>query len=96
VDGGAVEMKSAEEEGGSIKEPVIVVSDVHLGGKESNAWDFRDFLDWLTTLPVDGQAFACDGENLTIKRPGTLVLLGDILELWDPEKTTGITLQRMR
>lgn len=79
-------MKHAEEESGKLKEPVIVVSDVHLGGGEkSNAEEFYDFLYWLTTLQVDGQIFDCDGDKLTIKKPGTIVLLGDILELWDPK-----------
>ena len=78
-------MKSAEEDSGKIKEPVIIVSDVHLGGKGSNYPDFWDFLDWLTSLPATGKTFTCDGDEVTIKKPGTLVLLGDILELWDPE-----------
>ncbi|MBN1761480.1 MAG: hypothetical protein JW878_00160 [Methanomicrobia archaeon] len=43
--GGEVAVKSAEEKSGSIKEPVIVVSDVHLGGEASN---FREFWDFLT------------------------------------------------
>jgi UDP-2,3-diacylglucosamine pyrophosphatase LpxH len=79
-------VKSAEGNRGKIKEPIIVVSDVHLGGKGSNDDDFREFLDWLNTLPVDGTSFKCEDTELTIKHPGTLVLLGDILELWDPEE----------
>lgn len=79
-------MKSAEGNRGKINEPVIVVSDVHLGGKQSNNDNFREFLDWLNTLPVDGTSFKCEDTELTIKHPGTLVLLGDILELWDPEE----------
>ena len=79
-------VKSAEGNSGKINEPVIVVSDVHLGGKQSNNNDFREFLDWLNTLPVDGTSFKCEETELTIKHPGTLVLLGDILELWDPEE----------
>lgn len=78
-------MKSAEGNSGKIREPVIVVSDVHLGGEDSNYDDFRDFLGWLSTLPVDGKTHKCNGSGVTIKRPGTLVLLGDMLELWDPE-----------
>lgn len=79
-------MKSAEENSGKIKEPVIVVSDVHLGGKGSNYQDFWDFLDWLTSLPATGKTFTCDGDEVTIRKPGTIVLLGDILELWDPRE----------
>lgn len=79
-------VKSAEEDSGKIKEPVIIVSDVHLGGKGSNYPDFWDFLDWLTSLPATGKTFTCDGDEVTIKKPGTLVLLGDILEFWDPRE----------
>ncbi len=78
-------VQSAGEHSGRIKEPVIVVSDVHLGGKESNVTDFRDFLQWLSTLPLDGKIYDSNGSKITINRPGTLILLGDILELWDPE-----------
>lgn len=69
----------------NVREPVIVVSDVHLGADKSNDEDFWKFLDWLNTLPADGKAFNCNGTELTIKHPGTIVLLGDILEFWDPE-----------
>ncbi len=58
---------------------------MHLGGEASNFREFWDFLDWLTSLPDTGKAFSCNGEEVSIKKPGTLVLLGDILELWDPE-----------
>jgi UDP-2,3-diacylglucosamine pyrophosphatase LpxH len=77
-------VKNTEGTSGHIKEPVIVVSDVHLGGKSSNYEDFWGFLEWLSRLPVDGSPFKCEDTELMIKRPGTIVLLGDILELWDP------------
>jgi UDP-2,3-diacylglucosamine pyrophosphatase LpxH len=77
-------VKSAEETSGELKEPVIVVSDVHLGGEDSNFREFWNFLDWLTTLPADGKTLKCNATELTIKKPGTIVLLGDILELRDP------------
>lgn len=78
-------MIKTEKNSGTVREPVIVVSDVHLGGDKSNDEDFGEFLDWLNTLPIDGTSFKCEDTELTIKHPGTLVLLGDILEFWDPE-----------
>ena len=77
-------MRSEEGDSGKIKEPVIVVSDVHLGGERSKFPEFWYFLDWLTSLPVDGETLKCNATELMIKKPGTIVLLGDILELWDP------------
>lgn len=79
-------MGNTEGNSGEIREPVIVVSDVHLGGKNSHCEDFRDFLGWLNTLSDNGTSVDCNGINIDIKKPGTIVLLGDILELWDPEE----------
>jgi len=77
---------NTEGNSGEFREPVIVVSDVHLGGKNSHCEDFRDFLEWLNTLSDNGTSVDCNGINIDIKKPGTIVLLGDILELWDPEE----------
>jgi UDP-2,3-diacylglucosamine pyrophosphatase LpxH len=72
---------------GEVKGPFIVVSDVHLGGKRSNYEDFRDFLEWLkNTLSAKGISLECNGYEIKIRKPGTILLLGDILELWDPRK----------
>ena len=79
-------MEHREGNNESVREPVIVVSDVHLGSESSNYGAFWDFLEWLTSLPDTGKRFSCDGEEVTIKKLGTIVLLGDILELWDPRK----------
>ncbi len=68
----------------------IVVSDVHLGNDYCNQPEFCDFLEWVRGLnnqskkvnykDVDGK----DSE-VTIIKPEKMVLLGDILELWDPK-----------
>lgn len=68
------------------KEPYIVVSDIHLGGANSNAPDFLEFINWIRYLPSEGKTLECDGTLITIKKPGTIVLLGDILEFWDPKE----------
>ena len=77
---------NTEGNSGEIREPVIVVSDVHLGGKSSHCKDFRDFLEWLNTLSDEGTSLNGNGNKVDIKKPGTIILLGDILELWDPEE----------
>ncbi|MCK4296326.1 MAG: metallophosphoesterase, partial [Candidatus Marinimicrobia bacterium] len=60
--------------------------DVHLGGERSNYKDFWDFLERVNKLNVNGISLECNGNEIKIKKPGTIVLLGDILELWDPRK----------
>jgi UDP-2,3-diacylglucosamine pyrophosphatase LpxH len=77
---------NTEGNSGEIREPVIVVSDLHIDGKSSHCDDFRDFLEWLNTLSDEGTSLNCNGNKVDIKKPGTIVLLGDILELWDPEE----------
>ncbi|MGZ4864666.1 MAG: metallophosphoesterase [Halobacteriota archaeon] len=68
-------------------EPFIVVSDVHLGCDESNVRAFSNFCDWLKELERDNKQRPIIGEptGRTLQAPKTLILLGDILELWAPE-----------
>lgn len=72
------------------KEQVIVVSDVHLGSEGADSAEFSRFLRWLSSLPRQGHHVDAgggegpDGPCATVFPPTTLVLLGDILELWDP------------
>ncbi len=58
---------------------IIVVSDVHLGHKRSNFEEFNEFLDWIGNkeLVVEGKK--------RIRYPDSIILLGDILELWEPK-----------
>lgn len=63
----------------------IVVSDVHLGGRFCNHAKFCGFLDWLKGLEKNEETINCKGNDVKIKSPEKLILLGDILELWDPE-----------
>jgi UDP-2,3-diacylglucosamine pyrophosphatase LpxH len=63
----------------------VVVSDVHLGAIRCCVHEFEGFLDWLAKglcgNPLEVQLR--DGPS-TLQPPHTLVLLGDILELWAP------------
>lgn len=79
-------MEKTEEKMEELEEPVIIVSDVHLGGEKSNYLDFRDFLKRVNMLNANEMSLECNGGEVKIRKPGTIVLLGDILELWDPRK----------
>lgn len=61
----------------------IVISDVHLGGK-CNQTEFCEFLDWVHGL--ENQSKTCKDNEVLIKKPDKIILLGDILELWDPRE----------
>lgn len=63
----------------------IVVSDVHLGSKFCNHAKFCGFLDWLKGLETKEEIINCKGNDVKIQSPEKVILLGDILELWDPE-----------
>lgn len=63
----------------------IIVSDVHLGGKLCNQKEFCDFLKWVRGLVNRTETIKCKGKDVTIHSPEKFILLGDILELWDPK-----------
>ncbi len=68
----------------------IVVSDVHLGSDSCNQPDFCEFLKWVNDLEFKAEQnksekIECKGKEITIHNPEKFILLGDILELWDPE-----------
>jgi UDP-2,3-diacylglucosamine pyrophosphatase LpxH len=62
----------------------IVVSDVHLGSKLCNFHQFCSFLEWLLDLKDSPKTIPSKDGSIEIKSPEKVVLLGDILELWDP------------
>lgn len=62
----------------------IVVSDVHLGSKLCNFDEFCRFLDWISKLKVSPKKIPSEDGEIVITNPEKVVLLGDILELWDP------------
>ena len=72
----------------------IVVSDVHLGGKEifpDHHRAFCEFLAWIRDLPPEGRTVQVprDGGTIsekTIHPPTKIVLLGDVMEMWDPRE----------
>ncbi len=66
----------------------IVVSDVHLGSKVydlHNREMFCGFLNWVRGLENKEETIKCGTKDVTIHKPENLVLLGDMLELWDPK-----------
>jgi len=79
------------------REPVVyAIGDTHLGLREWGPDGHRDrplivadFFRWLSALPEEGYPLQIwNGHGLTtrvLRRPDRLVLLGDILELWEAE-----------
>ncbi len=64
-----------------MSDTIWVVSDIHLGGVNSNHGEFAAFINWLNS----SEAFEVEGGgSKVVKRPNKLILLGDVLELWDP------------
>jgi len=63
----------------------IVVSDVHLGSKSCNYKQFCEFLKWVRKLENQEEPIKCEDKKVAITSPEKFILLGDILELWDPE-----------
>jgi len=66
----------------------IVVSDVHLGSKVYDRYNrdmFCSFLKWVRGLENKEETIKCRNKDVTIHKPENLILLGDILELWDPK-----------
>jgi len=61
----------------------IIISDVHLGGK-CNHKEFCEFLDWVQGLANQSKTIKCKEKDISIKNPDKIILLGDILELWNP------------
>ncbi len=62
----------------------IVVSDVHLGSESCNIEEFSDFLKWIKKLENKPETIRYNDKEITIRSPEKFILLGDILELWDP------------
>ena len=78
-------MGNTEGNSGEFREPVIVVSDVHLGSESCNYKQFCDFLVWIRSLDGRKETIKCEGKEIVITHPEKFILLGDILELWDPK-----------
>lgn len=67
-----------------MKQAYIVISDVHLGNWECNHKEFCHFLEWIRDLANQPKVIICDNKEVTIVNPDKIILLGDILELWNP------------
>jgi UDP-2,3-diacylglucosamine pyrophosphatase LpxH len=66
--------------------PLVVVSDIHLGILPPSVTAFPHFLEWLTTLQTieEGVTIETRNGNKCLKAPQQIILLGDILDLWEP------------
>ena len=77
------------------KGPYIIVSDVHLGSERCNKRAFCCFLEWVHDLEhlehleppqkIKYKDKDLKDKEFTIESPGTVILLGDIVDLWDPK-----------
>jgi UDP-2,3-diacylglucosamine pyrophosphatase LpxH len=68
-----------------MKQSYIIISDVHLGNSESNHKEFCHFLEWVRDLANGPKIIKCDNREVTIENPEKIILLGDILDLWNPK-----------
>jgi UDP-2,3-diacylglucosamine pyrophosphatase LpxH len=75
---------------------ILVVADTHFGlNKKEQKCDpgaFSDFIDWVLKLEKKGKeelklgVWGAKEEELFLKPPEKIILLGDMLELWDASK----------
>jgi len=67
---------------------IFVISDTHLGHCDSLHTSFAEFLSWMRELERSEirKELLRDGSTFEFKPPQTMVMLGDILELWDPRE----------
>lgn len=75
------------------KKSIIVVADTHFGldqpGQAADPKAFADFLKWIKQLEENGKETLKTGpwvsieESMPLLPPEKIILLGDILELWD-------------
>jgi len=63
----------------------MIVSDVHLGSEKCNHKEFCYFLRWVHSLAIQPKIIKYKDKEVIIKSPDKIILLGDILELWDPK-----------
>jgi UDP-2,3-diacylglucosamine pyrophosphatase LpxH len=68
-----------------MKQAFIVVSDLHFGSGECNHDEFCSFLGWICGLENQPETVEYKDKNITIENPDQIILLGDILELWNPK-----------
>ena len=64
----------------------IIVSDIHLGSIRCNHGEFCHFLEWMKGLSNKPETIKCNNLEMKMESPSEIILLGDILELWDPRK----------
>ena len=67
---------------------IFVISDTHLGHCDSLHTSLAAFLSWLRELEKSEtkEETLRDGSTFEFRNPQTMIMLGDILELWDPRE----------
>jgi UDP-2,3-diacylglucosamine pyrophosphatase LpxH len=93
VDSGSVALNHAEtflsskelKDDKKVPKTYIIVSDVHLGSSQCCRKEFEQFLEWIA-YSKSRRSMVVQTENGSCKLtpPHTVILLGDILELWAP------------
>lgn len=68
-----------------MKQAFIIISDLHFGGEDSNHKEFCYFLERICGLGTQPETVKYKDKKITIQYPDKIILLGDILELWNPK-----------
>lgn len=63
----------------------IVISDTHFGSNNCNQKELCHFLEWIQNLNGQPRTIKCGDKDITITIPDKIILLGDIIDLWDPK-----------
>lgn len=67
------------------KTAYMIISDVHLGSERCNQKEFCCFLEWIQSLAIQPKVVNYKSKEIIIRNPNKIILLGDILDLWDPK-----------
>jgi UDP-2,3-diacylglucosamine pyrophosphatase LpxH len=68
-----------------MEQAYIVISDVHLGSSKCNHKEFCNFLEWVRDLANQPKVIKYKDKKISIRNPEKIILLGDILDLWNPK-----------
>ncbi len=67
---------------------IFVISDLHLGASYSYHTEVAEFINWLVNLEHTPEeklpTITHNSQTITLEPPEKLILLGDILEIWEP------------
>lgn len=68
-----------------MKQSYVIISDVHLGSSDCNHKEFCSFLEWIRDLTNQPKVIKYENKEVTVENPTKIILLGDILDLWNPK-----------